>query len=119
MIPCGPIALSLPGRVGHRGQAVGDPRLAAPAVDLGHGAGRAHARRSLPADEAGRGAAAAGLGHEQIAARAEGQMARAVEPGRDGATATAAAVVAAVRPGGRRDPQRDQQHDRQDRSTRM
>ena len=77
--------------------------LRARAVDLRHRAGRADAREALGAVEARLfGAAAAGLGDEQVAAVAELEMARAVEPGRDLLDRTAGRVR------GRRDPQRDQ-----------
>jgi hypothetical protein len=73
-------AVAVAGRVGHRRQPADDPVLVAAAVDLGDRAGRAHARRSLAAEEAQVAAAAARLGHEQVAARAERKVPRAVVP---------------------------------------
>ena len=69
-------------RVGVRGEALDDPRLLAPPVDLRHCARGAHARGTLTADEARPAATPAGLRHEQVPARPERQMPRAVEPGR-------------------------------------
>ena len=74
-------------RVGHgvreRGEPRDDTELVSAAVDLGDRAAGAHARRPLAGDEARAGAATARLGHEEVAARAEREMARRVEAAGD------------------------------------
>ena len=91
MMPCGPIALSMPGVFANEARPVGDPGLAAPAVDLVTAPlAPMHAGPSPPMKH-GTAAAAAGLGDEEVAARAEGEMARAVEPARDDADRSATA----------------------------
>ena len=60
-------------RVG--GEAVDDAGLAPARVDPRHGAGGAHARGTLAAEEARAGAAAAGLGHVEVAGGREVEVA--------------------------------------------
>ena len=81
-MPCGPIALVV------RSGRVRDTRRGPPTIRdwrpqrsiFGDRAAGAHARRTLAANEARSGAAPAGLGHEQVAARPERQVARASRP---------------------------------------
>ena len=74
-------------RVGHgvreRRQPLDDAELVSTPVDLGDRAAGAHAGRPLAGDEARAGSATARLGDEEVAARAEREVARRVEAAGD------------------------------------